>query len=315
MALLTPISSPLADAIDAHYRAIQTPDDDDTLRCSQMGKPCDRAHWYSLHWTTTLRRHEGRLERLFETGRREEIRMVADLRACGVVVEEIDPTTGQQWRIVLGGGLLRGSCDGIVTNVPGAEKTKHLLEIKTHNEKSYRDWRAKGVAISKPVHDAQMQLYMLGLGLDRALYLSKNKNTDEIETERVKFDLVAAERLVARAARITHAARPPAKEVSYLCRFCEHERLCSGATWPRKNCRTCMHAEVNGTVWACTLHQFVLTRGVQKLGCLNHLFIPDLVPGEQIDADESLMTVTYRLANGEWVNGKDAAPHVPEIEA
>ena len=42
----------------------------------------------------------------------------------------------------------------------------------------------------------------------------------------------------------------------------------------------------------------------QQAGCLNHLFIPALVPGEQIDADPEAETVSYRMADGSvWVDG------------
>jgi hypothetical protein len=35
-----------------------------------------------------------------------------------------------------------------------------------------------------------------------------------------------------------------------------------------------------------------------------HLFLPALVPGEQIDADPEAETVTYRLSDGTtWIDG------------
>lgn len=315
MAPIDPMKSPVAAAIEAHYRDTQEIADDERLRCSKLGEECERALWYGFRWTTPLERHDGRLARLFQTGHREEARMIADLRAIGCVVEDRDPATGDQWRVELS-PVLGGSADGIVTGVPGAEKTPHLLECKTHNQKSFDEWRKKGVEVAKPVHYAQMQLYMHGLGLSRALYISHNKNTDEVETERVKYDALAAERLLAKADRIAFADRPPPKIESFACKWCRHETLCRYDGWARLNCRTCLHAELlKSGEWQCGLHSQALTIDAQKAGCGAHLFIPDLVPGEQTDADEQRNTVTYhlRVEGREWVDGKDEAPKVPEI--
>ena len=49
----------------------------------------------------------------------------------------------------------------------------------------------------------------------------------------------------------------------------------------------------------------MLTRADQRFGCLQHLYIPDLVPGEVVDAGADF--VAYRMADGSaWLN--DARP-------
>ncbi len=50
----------------------------------------------------------------------------------------------------------------------------------------------------------------------------------------------------------------------------------------------------------------------QAEGCPAHLFLPGLVPGEQVDASEEDETVTYKLRDGSvWVDGaaNDNEPH------
>jgi hypothetical protein len=47
--------------------------------------------------------------------------------------------------------------------------------------------------------------------------------------------------------------------------------------------------------WRCNHHGGTIPVEYQAKGCDKHLFIPDLVPGEQIDADETAHTVTYKL--------------------
>jgi hypothetical protein len=43
----------------------------------------------------------------------------------------------------------------------------------------------------------------------------------------------------------------------------------------------------------------------QQKGCPKHLYLPSLVPGEQIDANEKNRWVKYKLADGQiWVDGE-----------
>lgn len=314
MAEMPELKSPVAVAIGAHYQNIQIPRDDPGLRCSKIGEECERSLWYGFRWATPLVRHEGRLERLFQTGHLEESRMIGDLRAIGVTVHDRDPATGDQWRVSFLNGILTGSADGRGIGIPGAEKTEHLLEFKTMNDKSFQDWRRKGVAASKPVYYAQCQIYMLGLGLTRALFMPKNKNTDEIEVERVHFDPLAASALVVKAERIAFADRPPAKMESFACKWCKHEKTCRYDDWARVNCRTCLHADLGEDgQWRCTETGSVLTIEQQQAGCCAHRFIPDLVPGEQIDVAGDIVIYRLRTSGEDWADGVDPKPSIPAV--
>lgn len=317
MATLPELKSPVSVAIEAIYSNRQRPADYPTLRCSKIGEPCERSLWYDLRWTTTLQRHEGRMERLFQTGHREEKRMIEDLRAIGCKVHDFDMATGKQWRVSFIDGMLTGSADGVVEGVPGAEKTPHLLECKTHNDKSFQDWKRQGVEKSKPMHFFQMQIYMHGLKLDRALYLSHNKNTDQVDAERVKYDRNVALAILQKAQRIISAERPPEKNESFACRWCRHNKPCGAMEWPRANCRTCVAFEFGGSseYGRCTLYDTALTLEKQRAGCNDHRWIPDLVPGEQIDADPDTRKISYKLSKGVfWTDGDGLKPASPEVE-
>lgn len=320
MATLDKFKSQVAERIEQHYQASQTLVDDENLRCSSIGNECERALWYGLRWTTPLKRHDGRQERLFQTGHREELRIIEDLRAIGCNVSSRDPNTGKQWRVSFLNGILQGSTDGQIAGVPGAERTIHLLECKTANDKSFNDFRSKGVEASKPMHFMQMQIYMHGLKLERALYIVHNKNTDEIETERVKYIQQIAEKVVEKASRIAHANEPPPKQESFACRWCKHEKICRYDDWARVNCRTCVFSGiVDGKTWVCSRDDRFLTYADQKQGCKHHIYIPELVPGEVIDSSESDQTVTYRIRvaheeNVIYVDGKDPKLQVPEVD-
>jgi hypothetical protein len=318
MAGLDKTKSPVAERIEQHYQALQTPVDDENLRCSSIGNECERSLWYGLRWVSPLKRHDGRQERLFQTGHREELRIIEDLRAIGCNVSSRDPNTGKQWTVSFLGGIIQGSTDGQIVGVPCAEKTIHLLECKTANDKSFNDFRTKGVEASKPVHFMQMQIYMHGLKLERALYIVHNKNTDEIEAERVKYNPEVATKIIEKADRIAHANEPPPKQESFLCRWCKHEKVCRYDDWARVHCRTCVFAGiVDGKTWVCSREDRMLSYAEQKRGCEHHIYIPELVPGEVIDSSELDHTVTYQLRvahedNAIYVDGRDPKPQIPE---
>jgi hypothetical protein len=312
---LSGLMSPIVDAIDAAWAARPTYENN-TLSFGQLGNDCDRQLWYGFRWANPPEAFSGRMRRLFETGNIAERAIVADLQAAGIKVSPIDPATGRQWAVLLYGGHIKGYADGKATNVPTAPVVEHLLEIKTHNDKSFKDLKKNGVAKAKPAHAVQMQALMHGLGLTRALYVAKNKNDDELYAERLHFDATHAISIVARAERIVNADDPPPKlhddpesKAAFQCKFCPARSVCHERAMPRQNCRTCMHSTARPEGgWHCRRWDKSLTPDEQRAGCVKHLFLPGLVPGEQIDADETAETVTYRMADGsEWIDGGRAA--------
>jgi hypothetical protein len=180
-----------------------------------------------------------------------------------------------------------------------------VLEFKTHSAKSFREMAAKGVAEAKPQHWAQMQAYMHLTGLTRAMYLAVCKDTDDLHIERVRADGDAAERLLAKAARIIGAARPPARVSEdpawFECRFCDHHDLCHGEGAAAVSCRTCLHSTPVEGGWHCARWDQALDVETQPSACARHLFIPDLVPGDVVAAGDD--HVVYSMRDGStWVN-------------
>ena len=304
MAALPETPTPTRDAIFAGYEADREDGFRPHLGASQIGKSCERALWYDFRWTTPAR-FPGRILRLFETGQLEEARLVKNLRRTGATVLEVDPETGRQWRVEAHGGHFGGSLDGVALGLIEAPKTWHVLEFKTHSAKSFRELVAKGVAEAKPPHWAQMQVYMHLTGLTRAMYLAVCKDTDDLHVERVRADTDAAERLMAKAARVIDAARPPARVSEdpnwFECRFCDHHELCHGDAAAAVSCRSCLHATPVEGGWHCARWDQGLDVDAQRQGCDRHLFIPDLVPGEVVDAGND--HVVYRMRDGAtWTN-------------
>lgn len=304
---MAPIPKPESSTIGAIYRAYEAANrhfDSIGISVGEIATECDRALWYGLHWVSEPEKFGGRQLRLFQTGNLEEERLVEDLRRIDVEV------FGQQDRIRLVSGHVRGKCDGRAFGIPEAPKTEHLLEFKSSNEKGMNEIIKKGCKEAKPLHYAQCQLGMHMFGLTRALYLVACKNTDTLYSERIEYDADYCLRTLARAERIVRSATPPArianKEDDFRCMFCKHKAVCWGG-WARVNCRTCLHstAEMGGDAhWSCARFSKPLGLDEQREGCPAHLYLPDLVNGQQTDCDEEAETITYRLANGEiWTDG------------
>jgi hypothetical protein len=134
------------------------------------------------------------------------------------------------------------------------------LEIKTHSKKSWEAVEKEGVEKSQPKHYTQMQIYMKGTGVDRALYVAVCKDDDRIYTERVKLDREHAERAIARGQRIALSDEMPppisTDPTWYECKWCSARDLCHGSRVVKEvNCRTCAHSTATPeSTWTCARH-------------------------------------------------------------
>lgn len=316
MVALPQMVSPTVSAIEAAVEIANKERRRTYLGGSVIGKPCERALWYEFRWAHDPERFEGRMLRLFGMGHSEEARMIAWLELAGIRVR--GKAEDQQIAVSACGGHFRGHLDGELHGVIEAPKTPHLLECKTHSAKSFAQLVKHGVAVAKPEHVAQMQVYMHLHGLTRAFYLAENKDTSELYAERIEYDAAQAASLMAKAERIIFSDNPPARisdnPDSFACRFCPALLQCHAGSFANRNCRTCLHAtplpesSFGDGKWRCNRHDIDLGPSVQEHGCPHHLFLPGLVPGEQIDVDQQAETVTYRMGDGsEWKDGGASA--------
>lgn len=319
MADLTQFTKNTDPTVEAIYEAIKANNTETPRRylgASIIGKPCARQLWQDFRWVK-FENFDGRMLRLFETGHLEELRLTKNLRMAGLTVHDVDAETGQQFAIVMHGGHFRGHADGVCLGIKDAPKTWHLLEYKTHSQKSFDKLANEGVEKTKPEHYAQMQIYMHGLKLTRAYYLARNKNTDELYGERVKYDKERAEHYIKRAENIIFNPEPPSKISErpdwYQCKFCNYHPQCHPTrtdlpeTLPNVNCRTCIHSTPTQTgEWLCENYDSLIPDDWMPTGCAEHRYIPMLFPSlEQTEAEETELAtnVFYRGRSGEtWVN-------------
>lgn len=249
----------IAAAIDAAHEAKRASHSEvfrPHMGASTLGEKCDRKLWLGFRWAVR-ESFPGRILRVFRRGQNEEATVVSDLQAIGCKVR----STGAEQTRVNFGSHVSGSIDGIITSgVPEAPKKAHVLEIKTHSKKSFEALEKEGVEKAHPKHHAQVQAYMLGTGIDRALYVAVCKDDDRLYTERIELDKGRAERFVERGKRLaTQDEIPPPLSADpswYECKFCSAHDFCHGSRVTKEvNCRTCAHstAEADGT-WTCARH-------------------------------------------------------------
>lgn len=275
------------------------------LGVSTLGHVCDRWLWLSFRWAVQPK-FPGRILRLFRRGHQEETNIIADLRAVGVDVRKVST----QHRVDFGSHV-SGSLDGIIEKgVPEAPKAQHVAEFKTHSKKSFDDMVKNGVEKSKPEHFVQMQVYMHGTGIERALYFAICKDNDQIYTERVKYDKEIAEKYVRRGHYIALSERmpPPISEDPswYQCKFCDAHKFChESKITEHANCRTCAHATPKSdSTWHCARWDDSIPLDAQRIGCESHVMHPDLVPWQRKPGSDEWKAIYV-------INGKDVANGQP----
>lgn len=276
------------------------------MGASQLGHPCDRWLWLSFRWAVQPN-FPGRILRLFRRGQNEEATIVSDLRAIGM---DVRSTGGQQSRVNFECHV-SGSIDAIIERgVPEAPKARHIAEFKTHSKKSFDDLKKNGVEKSKPQHWVQMQVYMHGTEIDRALYVAVCKDDDRIYTERVRCEQDVAERYIERGRRLALADRMP-EPIStdpswYQCKFCDAHEFCHETkTTKHVNCRTCAHSTAKeDSTWRCERHD---ADGIpvefQRQACDSHVLHPDLVPWQRKPGPDE-WTAIYVIDGKEVANGQ-----------
>lgn len=303
-----PVTVPAtARAIFAALEQKQRREQHPRLAASGLGG-CEREQWDKFRWLFPAEIFDARKLSIFETGEHWETRLVQRLRDAGMVVDDVDPDTGEQWRIVFAGGHASGRTDGKVMGVPEAPKTMHVFEAKSMNDRAFKALLKAGrLQEGKPEHYAQVQIYLHEQHLTRALYLAINKNDDSLYVERVEYDALFAAQLVVKAERIVTSDRRPVCSCPVYFLKAGYGCAPNDGLMPARSCRSCMHstAHLDGDArWSCARWNRDLTLDEQRAACPQHLFNPTTIPGEQTDVDYENERVTYRLATGDvWVDG------------
>jgi hypothetical protein len=231
------------------------------LGMSIIGSKCHRYLQY-VHYGCIQTKISSRIRRLFEDGHNAESQLKKELAKIGVIV------TGDQTKLISETGHLQGHTDGTGEFIDDSFKFiegKFLIEYKTHNQKSFDELKKLCVKKSKPVHYGQCVSYMKHLGVQKCLYVAKNKNNSEIYLEVIDFDeeyfddlrrkeveVITAEVLLPRIGNDN--------PTWFECKLCNAHSVCFGREAPSKDCRNCKHVDVlDGGKWQCGIDGRILT--------------------------------------------------------
>lgn len=239
------------------------------IGASAIGEECLLSLWYGWRGFSN-KKHSGRMLRLFNTGHLQETRVIEDLRKAGYSVWDLDDN-GKQFTYTDSTGHFVVKLDGVIKGVPGAEKSAHVLEIKSHNKKSFDDLFKKGVKEAKPMHYYQMQAGMLYSNIDRALYVSICKDDEAYYVERIHPDEATQEDIKSRIQTLLDAIIPPVgisdDGKNWACKWCDHLKLCTKEAEPEKTCRSCSYSDPSTGGWACRLKGIHLSSNDQLKAC------------------------------------------------
>lgn len=293
------------------------------LGMSQIGDPCKRRLWYSFRFAFRVNL-PGYALRSIEDGHRMEEVMANKLRTVpGLTLHTTNPKTGKQFGYSTHGGHFSGHIDGALLGLMQANKTWHVWEHKSVNEKKFAAFgKAKlekgeleALASWDKVYFAQAQCYMHYAGLDRHYLTVTTPGGRERASCRTHYDKQSAIELEVKALEIINANQPPNRISDnpsfYICKMCDAHAICHKAKAPDVNCRTCVHSKPitdgNGAEWQCKLKDIKLSMDIQLIGCEKHLYNPYLVGiGKPVGASPEENTITYETKSGQRF--KNGAP-------
>lgn len=262
----------LAD-IDAAAVALYSDGHRKHLGASLIGDPCYRKLWFTFRWGYN-KPHDGRQLRLFNRGHLEEKRITEWLRHSKYIVHDVDPSTGEQWRVNAVGGHFGGSQDGEIYLPAKFNYTKPLLlEYKTSGTgAAFNKVVEHSVSVGKPVHMDQMDTYGAVKKYDYALYCMVNKNDDSMHVEIVKLDWLRGAKLEEKAKTIilSQVAPPRGAEnpSAQMCNWCDMKDLCYYRQPMERNCRSCVNASPqDNKQWHCSKWQAMIPEDAIPNAC------------------------------------------------
>lgn len=194
-----------------------------SLALSGVGK-CVRELWAGMQGVGSPDPIEPRVLAIFDFGNTVEEHVIRLLRRAGELVIDVDPFTGEQFRVVDFDGKASGRLDGKIDLGPKGSRTVGLLEIKSANDKQFAIAADVGIHTWQPKYVDQATYYMGLAKLDVCLFVVFGKNDSQIYSEKIRFDPERFHRLrqkVATAVLSPTLPDRPAEATSQYCNFCK----------------------------------------------------------------------------------------------
>lgn len=301
-------------AIDRAMEAEQERSDRAYLGASVVGGSCDRKLWLSFRWAKGGFIEAAGLRRINDGHRGEQV--VADmLRKVPGLDLSTEKEPGVQHSFEALGGHFRGNCDGLLMGLVQDPEKLYVWECKVVNETKFKKVASLKVAKGENetlkhwdyVYYAQAQIYMHFFDAPAHYLTVASPGVRDLISVVTQYDKGEAQKFIDKASRVIFAPRPAGKisdnPAWHECKYCNFHSMCHEQDMPRKkSCRTCLHSSPKKTGgWHCELLGKELDVNAQKAGCDHHLFIPDLIPGEQINSGPNW--VEYLMKDGVvWID-------------
>ena len=281
-----PLSTPqarlaLANRIKADIQAVIERDGNtghrNHLGASLIGHKCNRYLWSVFRWLK-VEHFNAKTLQLFGRGHLEEARFEKMLRDIGATVhafqDDVDGTKGErQFRIGAVNGHFGGSLDGQVFLPDNYQMPFGFLsEYKTKSTKYFAALVKNGVQKEEPKHYAQMCVYGARYGFQYGIYMSVDKNTDDLHIEVVWLDWQHATEMENKAEAIINSRMPPERMSDNPtwreCKWCNFHGICHEGASVEKNCRSCVFAvPVENAEWRCEKFNQNIPKDFIPQGC------------------------------------------------
>jgi len=206
------------------------------LGASSLGDSCSRKIQYRYMGKPIddERDFDAKTLRIFQFGHEIEFSVAGWLRQAGFDLR-VEDKNGEQFGFSIAEGEVKGHIDGVICGGPLNAKYPMLWECKSANDKKFKEFQSKGVALANPVYAAQIALYQAYMELtdNPCLFTVLNKNTSEIYYEFVNFNKALAQEISDEAVSILEATK--ANEVLpriaqsrdyFACQYCEFQDTC-----------------------------------------------------------------------------------------
>ncbi len=206
------------------------------IGASTLGDSCSRKiqYRYMGQPIDDNRDFDAKTLRIFQFGHEIEFSVAGWLRQAGFDLR-VEDKNGEQFGFSIAEGEIKGHIDGVICDGPLETQYPMLWECKSANDKKFREFQTKGVAIANPVYAAQVALYQAYMQLtdNPCLFTVLNKNTSEIYYELIPFNKALAQEISDKAVSILEATKANdmlpriAQSRDYFaCKFCEFQDSC-----------------------------------------------------------------------------------------
>ena len=203
------------------------------LSASKAGFPCMRNLWYTVNGYSEDGESDKRTQRIFDVGTALEPVIVEWLRSDGRN-GEYNPGSQRaalSVSIPVKGGTLTGHPDCIISK---GTIQNTLVDIKTMNDRSFKEWKQAGTLKSKPQYATQLHIYAAGLiaqgrKIERLGIVGVNKNNSEMYIDFFSYDPFRTENIKDYAGLIFTGTKEPelgCPAESWACNYCEFSEIC-----------------------------------------------------------------------------------------